>query len=136
MSAMTALYQGNTQSLRENNPMGNFLKFRQNFEFVSVLFFKKSEADVRRGMTASWNHQNYFSHFANVLFFQRLCPTSFVRPLIVDSVRGKPYRSSQGRERGRQSRPGGLDLFGPSRRILDPGRCTSAPACALSIRLS
>ena len=30
---------------------------------------------------------------------------------IVDPVRGKPCRSGQGQERGRQSRPGGLDWF-------------------------
>jgi len=28
-----------------------------------------------------------------------------------DPVRGKPCRSGQGQERGRQSRPGGLDWF-------------------------
>jgi hypothetical protein len=29
----------------------------------------------------------------------------------IDPVRGKPCRSGQGQERGRQSRPGGLDWF-------------------------
>jgi hypothetical protein len=28
-----------------------------------------------------------------------------------DPMRGKPCRSGQGQERGRQSRPGGLDWF-------------------------
>ncbi len=31
--------------------------------------------------------------------------------LLVDPMRGKPCRSGQGQERGRQSRPGGLDWF-------------------------
>ena len=30
---------------------------------------------------------------------------------LIDPVRGKPCRSGQGQERGRQSRPGGLDWF-------------------------
>jgi hypothetical protein len=30
---------------------------------------------------------------------------------IFDPMRGKPCRSGQGQERGRQSRPGGLDWF-------------------------
>jgi hypothetical protein len=29
----------------------------------------------------------------------------------IDPMRGKPCRSGQGQERGRQSRPGGLDWF-------------------------
>ena len=30
---------------------------------------------------------------------------------LIDPMRGKPCRSGQGQERGRQSRPGGLDWF-------------------------
>ena len=44
---------------------------------------------------------------------QRWAPVSAISSELVrfDPVRGKPCRSGQGQERGRQSRPGGLDWF-------------------------